>query len=164
MLYMDNKISDIERRVLAVIQKGISLCQCPYEEMAEKAGIDTEVFLEVLKNWQRDGRIRRIGAVVNHFKVGLGSSAMVVWAVEPQRTGQVGEILAAFDEVSHVYERDFNETWPYNLYTMIHAEDESKIKQIIEQMSHACGIENYRILKTVRELKKVPPIYVIDEI
>jgi len=29
-------------------------------------------------------------------------------------------------------------------------------------MSQACGVSDYRILKTVRELKKVPPTYLPD--
>ncbi len=100
---MKNEISDIEQKVLAVLQHGLPESQSPFKDMAEKIGIDTEQLLAILKDWKQQGKIRRIGAIVNHFKVGLGSGAMVVWQVEPERTGEVGGIFAAFSEVSNAY-------------------------------------------------------------
>jgi len=74
--------------------------------MAQQIGIDTGQLLAVLKDWKRQGKLRRIGAIVNHFKVGLCAGAMVVWKVEPERTKEVGELFAGFREVSHAYERN----------------------------------------------------------
>ena len=157
---MKNQISDIEQKILAAIQHGLPESQNPFKDMAEKIGIDTEQLLDVLRNWKQQGRIRRIGAVVNHFKVGLGSGAMVVWQVEPERTEKVGKVLAEFEEVSHAYERRTDENWPYSLYTMVHGKSDEDVRQTVRRMSQACGISNYRILVTEKELKKVPPTYI----
>ncbi len=97
---------------------------------------------------------------MNHFKVGLGAGAMVVWQVEPERTEEVGKIFAAFSEVSHAYERHTDKSWPYNIYTMVHGKSDEDLQQTIRQMSQACGISDYRILVTEKELKKVPPTYI----
>lgn len=161
---MNDNVSDIERRVLAVIQKGMPASESPYEEMAERIGIGTEELLRILKEWQKNGKIRRVGAVINHTKIGLKSNAMVVWLVEQERIDRVGEILAGFEDATHVYEREVCDGWPYNLYTMIHGRTEAEIKKIVERMSLACGIEDYLILETVKELKKVAPTYIVDEI
>ncbi len=104
--------------------------------------------------------IRRIGAIVDHFKVGLSGGGMAVWQVEPERVEQVGEILAGFREVSHAYERNTVENWPYNLYTMVHGADFQEVEQTVARMSQACGVSNYCILVTEKELKKVPPTYI----
>ncbi len=157
---MKNEISDIEQKVLAVLQHGLPESQSPFKDMAEKIGIDTEQLLAVLKNWKQQGKIRRIGAIVNHFKVGLGGGAMVVWQVEPARTEKVGKVLAGFEEVSHAYERRTYENWPYSLYTMVHGKTEEDVQQIVQRMSQTCGVSNYRILVTEKELKKVPPTYI----
>jgi len=128
--------------------------------MAELAGIDTKRLLAVLDDWKREGKLRRIGSIVDHFKVGLSAGAMVAWRVEPERIEQVGIILAGFKEVTHAYERKIAENWPYNLYTMVHGADIQEVELIVNNMSQACRVSDYRILTTKRELKKVPPTYV----
>jgi DNA-binding Lrp family transcriptional regulator len=157
---MKNHISDIERRILAVLQEGFPRSKTPYKDMAERAGIDTKQLLAVLENWKREGKLRRIGSIVDHFKVGLSGGAMVAWRVEPERIEQVGTKAAGFKEVTHVYERKTAENWPYNLYTMVHGADIQEVEQIVKRMSQACGVSDYRILATQKELKKVPPTYV----
>ncbi len=157
---MKHQISDIEQKILAVIQQGLPKSQNPFKDMAENIGIETAQLLSVLKDWKQQGKIRRIGAIVNHFKVGLCAGAMVVWQVEPERTEEVGKVLAEFEEVSHAYERRSDESWPYSLYTMVHGKSDEYVLQTVQRMSHACGISNYRILVTEKELKKVPPTYI----
>jgi DNA-binding Lrp family transcriptional regulator len=157
---MKNHISDIERRILAVLQEGFPRSKTPYKDMAERAGIDTKQLLAVLENWKREGKLRRIGSIVDHFKVGLSGGAMVAWRVEPERIEQVGTKVAGFKEVTHAYERKTAENWPYNLYTMVHGADIQEVEQIVKRMSQACGVSDYRILATQKELKKVPPTYV----
>lgn len=157
---MKNRISAIERRILAVLQEGLPKSQTPYEDMAQRAGIETEQLLAVLEDWKKQGKIRRIGAIVNHFKVGLGAGAMVVWQVEPERIEEVGRILARFEEVSHAYERHIDKNWPYNVYSMVHAANQEELQHKIEMMAKASGVGNYRILGTEKELKKVGPTYI----
>ena len=157
---MKSELSDIERRVLAILQGGFPVSQTLYKDIAEKAGISTEELLAVLENWKQQGKIRRLGAIVNHFKVGLSAAAMVVWQVEPEHVERVGTILAGFEEVSHAYERSTMENWPYNLYTMVHGTITKEVEQTVARMSQAVGVSNYRILATEKELKKVSPIYI----
>ncbi len=128
--------------------------------MAQKAGMETDQLLGVLEKWKEEKKLRRVGAVVNHFKVGVSSGAMVVWKVEPERTGDVGRILASFKEVSHAYERKTSENWSYNLYSMVHGRNAEDVKQKILEMSEACKVSEYRVLLTEKELKKVPPTYI----
>jgi DNA-binding Lrp family transcriptional regulator len=159
---MKYEMSDIERKVLAVLQEGFPRSENPYKDMAEKAGIETKQLLEVLENWKREGKLRRIGAIVDHFKVGLSGGAMVVWQVDKGRVEQVGEKLAGFQEVSHAYERNTVENWPYNLYTMVHGANFEDVEKTVARMSQACGVSDYRILVTEKELKKVPPTYITE--
>ncbi len=159
---MKYQLSEIEKRILAVLQDGFPKSENPYKDMAEKAGIETKELLAVLENWKREGKLRRIGAIVDHFKVGLSGGAMVVWQVEEGRVEQVGEKLAGFGEVSHAYERNRVENWPYNLYTMVHGANFEEVEKTVARMSQACGVSNYRILVTEKELKKVPPTYITE--
>ena len=88
--------------------------------------------------------------------------AMVVWQVESERIVEIGQAFADVEEVSHAYERQTRENWPYNLYTMVHGKSAEEVQQVIKRMSQACGVSNYRILTTEKELKKVSPTYIME--
>lgn len=159
---MRNFLSDNERKVLGAIQHGLPRSLTPYKDMAAEIGMQTEELLGILKQWQRDGKLRRIGAIVNHFKIGLTAGAMVVWKVESDRIDEVGEMFAEQKSVSHAYERQITENWPYNIYTMVHAKNDDQLNQMIEKMSRQSGVAEYRVLRTQKELKKTPPIYISE--
>ena len=159
---MKKQISDIEKKILAVLQGGFPRSQTPYNDIAELVGIDTKRLLAILENWKHEGKLRRIGAIVDHFKVGLSGGAMIAWRVEPGHIEKVGTKLAGFKEVSHAYERKTAENWPYNLYTMVHGANIQQVEQIVKRMSQACGVSDYHILATEKELKKVPPTYITE--
>jgi DNA-binding Lrp family transcriptional regulator len=131
--------------------------------MAAEAGIETEQLLGVLRGWAEEKKLRRIGAIVNHFKVGMGAGAMVAWLVEEQRVEQVGTVLAGFPEVSHAYERHTEKNWPYNVYTMVHGESDEQVRDVVRRMSEAAQASDYRVLNTEKELKKVAPTYVFED-
>jgi len=160
---MKYHITDVERKVLAALQGGFPRSRTPYKDAAKQAGISTEDLLNVLRNWKEQGKLRRIGAIVHHEKVGLSGGAMVAWRVDRDVVERVGNMLAGFQEVSHAYERRTEENWPYNVYTMVHGTDAGDVGETVQRMSEACGIGEYRILTTERELKKVPPTYIIEE-
>jgi DNA-binding Lrp family transcriptional regulator len=151
---------DVERRILAVLQEGLPRSRTPFADMARKVGISTSELLAVLERWKADGTMRRIGAIVDHFRVGVGEGAMVVWKVELGRTAEVGAIFADVAEVSHAYERQTVPGWEYNVYTMVHGTTRRAVRRTVERMSRAAGVADYEILWTVRELKKIPPKYV----
>jgi len=159
---MKNQLSDIERKILAVLQKGFPRSQTPYQDTAKLVGIETKQLLEILKNWKSEGKLRRIGSIVDHFKVGYSGGAMVAWQVEPERIEQVGMELAGFAEITHAYERKTAQNWPYNLYTMVHGTDIREVEQTVKRMSRQVGVSNYRILATEKELKKVAPTYITE--
>jgi DNA-binding Lrp family transcriptional regulator len=159
---MKKPLSDIEIKILAVLQTGFPRSQTPYKDVAERVGIETKQLLAILKDWMQEGKLRRIGSIVDHFKVGISAGAMVAWRVEPERIEHVGTKLAGFKQVTHAYERRIAENWPFNIYTMVHGADIKEVEQTVKHMSQACGVSNYRILITQKELKKVPPTYITE--
>ncbi|HEC04000.1 MAG TPA: Lrp/AsnC family transcriptional regulator [Phycisphaerales bacterium] len=160
---MGYHITEVEKRVLAALQAGFPRSRTPYKDAAEQAGISTEQLLAVLRDWKEQGILRRIGAIVHHEKVGLSGGAMVAWQVDQDVVERVGTTLAGFKEVSHAYERKTEENWPYNVYTMVHGTDARQVERTVKRMSEACGVRDYRILTTERELKKVPPTYIVND-
>ncbi len=100
--------------------------------------------------------------------MGFSSNAMGVWNVPDEQVLAAGTVLAAPAEVSHCYERPRSQTWPYNLYTMIHGRDrdacERTAARLHDDLSRA-GIDVLpaRLLLSTREFKKTSMRYFEEE-
>jgi DNA-binding Lrp family transcriptional regulator len=152
-------LTELEKKIIASIQKDIAVTERPYHIISQKLGISEETFLENLKSLCDRGYIRRFGATLRHQKTGFTANAMAAWQVDENRIETVGAKLASFRQVSHCYRRNPAEGWPYNLYTMIHANDEESCRQTAREMSEAAGISRYTLLFSRKELKKTSMVY-----
>jgi len=160
---MKIEMSHLERDILNAIQHGMPMSLSPYQDIADDIGISVGQLLEVLRKWKSEKKIRRVGAIVNHFRIGHGAGAMVVWNVPEDHSDQVGMLFASFAKVSHAYRRPSKKHWPYTIYTMVHAGSDAELERTIRAMSEQSGLTEFRELKTVKELKKVPPTYIIGQ-
>ena len=152
-------LTEIEKKVISALQGNIPVCERPYLELAQGLGMSEEEFLKTAKGLDDRAIIRRFGATLKHQKSGYTANAMVAWSVDEARVQEVGPTMAGFGEVSHCYRRNPTETWPYNLYTMIHAFDEPACHAIAEKISKAVGVEAYILLFSRKELKKTSMRY-----
>jgi DNA-binding Lrp family transcriptional regulator len=103
--------------------------------------------------------MRRMGFRVRHQRTGTLGNIMVVWRVPEERVDEVGEILASSDAVSHCYERPPFDGFPYNVYSMVHAPTEAEAVETVGELARRCGLEDYQLLRSVREWKKSTPVY-----
>ena len=152
-------LSDIEKNLISQIQEDIPITPKPYEAMAQRLNITEEEVLQILQDLCDRGVIRRFGATLRHQKSGYSANAMVAWQVAEDRIETVGAIMAAFKQVSHCYRRNPTGTWPYNLYTMVHATDETSCINTARRMSEEAEVDTYRLLFSRRELKKTSMKY-----
>ena len=152
-------LSDIEKKVIALIQGDLPVTEKPYLEIAEKLGLSEEEILGILQKLSDLGVMRRFGATLRHQKSGYRANAMVAWQVDEDRVEEVGEMLASFQEVSHCYRRNPAKDWPYNLYTMIHARDRKTCRDTARRMAKKASVKNYTLLFSKRELKKTSMKY-----
>lgn len=155
-------LTDLEKKIIALLQTDIPIVKRPFLEMAEKIGITEEKFLSILKNLDNQGMIRRFGATLKHQKSGFKANAMVAWKVDEDRVEKTGNIMAGFSEITHCYRRDPAPGWKYNLYTMVHASNEDECHAIAKRISEAVGEEEYELLFSREELKKTSMTYFED--
>lgn len=160
----ENMLTDLEKKVIAAIQGDIPVTQRPYLEIAQRVGTDEQTVLEVLDGLYNRGLIRRFGATLRHQKSGFSANAMVAWRVEEDSVDEVGEKMAESSAVSHCYRRVAEERWPYNLYTMIHAQDKDTCRALARELSEKTGVRDYTLLFSTRELKKTSMVYFEDEL
>ena len=141
-------------RFLKKIPQDFPIIERPYQEMAEKAGMSEETFMEQLERLKREGVIRRVAAALHHRRALYTHNAMVVWKAEEKEIGRAGVIMASFPEVSHCYERETGGFWEYNLYTMIHGKDMEACMDVVRRISEKTGITDYEMFLSKREFKK----------
>jgi DNA-binding Lrp family transcriptional regulator len=150
-------LDTIDRRLIAATQAGLPLVAEPYRAVAETVGIDESEVLERLARLLARGAIRRIGAIPNHYALGLVANGMAVWDVRDDCVAAVGARVGAFDFVTHCYERPRHlPLWPYNLFAMIHGRTHNEVLEKVAVVSELIGpaARAHDVLFSKRILKK----------
>ena len=148
------ELSSEEQMVVGVLQQDLPLVSRPFDAMTAEAGMTIDDFLMHCRRLKERGAMRRFGASVRHHAVGYSANAMVCWRAPAGTVEEAGRIMAGYGEVSHCYQREASPDWPYNVYTMIHARTKKELQSTIDRIAGETGIEEYRALLTVKELKK----------
>ena len=147
-------LSGSEEAVVRELQREIPLTARPFDDMAQRAGVGVDEFLRCCRALLERGVMRRFGASLRHHSVGFAANAMVCWSVPPRMVEEAGRAMSAFAEVSHCYEREASEGWPYNVFAMIHGRTREDCLHTIRRIAEQTGVEEYRVLFTVKEFKK----------
>jgi siroheme decarboxylase len=149
--------AEIDRAIVRATQAGLTRVARPYHAVAAAIGITPELVMARIDAMLADGRIRRIGAVPNHYALGWRANAMSVWDVADDRVDVLGATVGALPGVSHCYRRARHlPLWPYNLFAMVHgrtrAEAATKVAAIAAVLGDAA--RQHDVLYSTRILKK----------
>jgi DNA-binding Lrp family transcriptional regulator len=156
--FMKDHLTVKQKKVACVIQKDIAVMRFPFNELGNLYGLTNEDVLDTTKQLFKKGFIRKYGAILRHQKAGYEKNALVVWSVPADQIEKAGKIFASFLFVSHCYERNPAFGKKYNLFTMLHSKDENILSKI-NDMATATGINDYLILESIQEYKKISPEY-----
>jgi siroheme decarboxylase len=146
--------SAAEIKYISGLNKPLAITERPFAPLADKLGLSEERVLSLLAGYKKKGWLRRIGVILDHLSAGLRSNALVVWKVPEARIGEAAKDFSAFAGISHCYQRCVFPDWPYNIYTMLHAADKRSAVELIKRISASTGLKQYRVLFTLKELKK----------
>jgi DNA-binding Lrp family transcriptional regulator len=150
-------IDATDRRLILATQAGLPLTPQPYHRLAAQLGLTADEVVQRLERMMRNGIIRRVGGVPNHYRLGYTANGMSVWDVEDAKVGALGAQVGALDYVSHCYLRERRmPAWRYNLFAMVHGRDrtevEGKVTRIAEVLGEAARAHD--VLYSSRILKK----------
>lgn len=150
-------LDEIDRKIVEITQAGLPLVSRPYDDIAQRLGIDTSDVISRMKNMQNSGVIRRIAAVPNHYALGYKANGMTVWDVPDELVNELGQKVGELDFVSHCYHRPrYLPDWPFNLFAMVHGHDHDEARALMQKIGELLG-ENDRghdILFSTKILKK----------
>lgn len=148
------ELSAADKRLIHLLSGDLGDCIAPYADLADRAGMTEEQVLAAIERFEAEGLIRRLGATLWHQRSGFAANAMVVFNIPGDRAEECGRKLAGRSSVSHCYLRKTAPGWPFNLYAMTHAESREELLKTAREMAEDCRAGEWRMLESVRELKK----------
>jgi len=158
-------ISELELATIRVVQHDLPTVERPFAAYAAQigGGVTEEDVLALLRSFKERKWMRRFAAVMNHRTAGFKANAMGVWAVPDASLDEIGPQMAGFAAVSHCYRRPTYEDWPYSVFTMIHGRSARDCEATVEAIRDETGIDEYCLLWSIKEYKKVRLQYFTPE-
>ena len=147
------RFSPEEKALVNALDQQMPLDARPFAALAAGIGRSEASVLATLQAWKGQGVLRRIGAILYHREAGFKANAMCVWPVAGDVVA-TGRRVAARPEVSHCYQRPRLETFPFDLYAMIHAGSWDAAQDLFEGISLSCGLPGGELFASGREFKK----------
>jgi DNA-binding Lrp family transcriptional regulator len=150
-------LDETDLAIMRATQAGLPLSPQPYRVIAEQLDMTAEIVMERMAAMQKQGIIRRIGAVPNHYKLGYRFNGMTVWNIPDKKIDELGRKIGQLDFVSHCYHRPRQlPEWPYNLFAMVHGKSQEAVDKQVQQIAALLGEFNQGcdVLYSIQILKK----------
>ena len=156
--YFMKKLTEKQNKVARLIQHDIKVVSSPFAEIGKDCGLTAGEVLGTTKELLKKGFIRKFCAILRHQQAGYINNAMVVWSVPSDQIEKAGQMLSTSRSVSHCYRRNPAFQGRYNIFTMLHSQNET-ISSLVKDIATAVGIDDYLILESIQEYKKKSPEY-----
>jgi siroheme decarboxylase len=147
-------LTSTEIQAVRALQTDLPLEPCPFQILAQQEGMKEGELLELARSFLSQGIMRRFCGTLHHREAGFLFNRLALWQVAEGEVQEAGRRMAAFQSVSHCYQRAAYPHWPYPLYTMFHAQTRREADGILQSLVEATGIREYLLLETTREYKK----------
>ncbi|BAE50207.1 AsnC family transcriptional regulator [Paramagnetospirillum magneticum] len=128
------EIDALDRRLLNEFQQDFPLADRPYAVLGERLGLDEDAVMDRLARLSRGGTISRVGAVFRPHAV--GGSTLAAMAVPEHRLDEVADLVNAFPEVNHNYQREHR----LNLWFVVTAPSQARVAEVLAEISRRAGL------------------------
>ena len=160
-------LSEQEKAIVRALQQDLPLVPEPYRAVADDLGISEEALLEGIRGLQEKGCLKRISIALRHKNVGYKVNVMLVWDIPDAHAASVGARFSGHPAVTHCYLRNPAVGFPYNIYTMVHAQSEADYAALRDDLCALASAELGAVpahaeLRSLRELKKIGMKYFLE--
>jgi len=143
-------LSEIEKKILGLVQNGMFICERPFRKLAEKiGGISEAEAIDILKSLNFRGYIRKIGPIFDSGALGYKSALAAIF-VEDKRIGAAAELINSYQGVTHNYYRRDDR---YNIWFTLTAESDAEIIKILENIKKELNLKDYLYLPSEKTYK-----------
>ncbi|MGY6277405.1 Lrp/AsnC family transcriptional regulator [Methylomonas sp. MgM2] len=126
-------LAPLHKQLLNDYQQDFPLSPRPYRDIAERLGVTEDEVLQAFQALSEREMISRIGPVIAPNSI--GSSALVAMAVPEADLLRVADVVSAYPEVNHNYERDNR----FNLWFVLIADDASQLGAVVADIEAKTG-------------------------
>lgn len=143
-------LSELDKRLLNLMQGEFPIAERPYLHVAQKAGITEQEALRRVKELLDQRIIRQVTPIFDTRALGY-SSMLVAAKVDPENPWRAASVINGHPGVSHNYLRNHE----FNIWFTIATEPDSKLglEGTLEVLGRAAGAESMRQLPTLRLFK-----------
>jgi siroheme decarboxylase len=126
-------LTPLHKRLLNDFQRDFPLSPRPYLDIANALGVNEVDVLSALTELSDNHFISRVGPIIppNH----IGVSTLVAMAVPEQQLKEIADIISAYPEVNHNYEREHT----FNLWFVTIASDNGHLQAVLDAIEQETG-------------------------
>jgi DNA-binding Lrp family transcriptional regulator len=156
-------VTEGEKSVIRELQEDLPLIPRPFDDMAQRLSMTNQQLYDLAEDFQERKIMRRYSTVLHHRRSGFRANAMIVWKVPPERSEEVGLLMAEHPAVTHCYERPTFPDWPYTHFSMVHATSQDGCEEIAKEIGESTGVTDRMLLYSTREYKKTRVRYFVED-
>ena len=144
----NQQMNETDKKLLNDIQWVFPLVDRPYAEIAAKHGLSEDEVMDRVSVLKGLGLIRQINAIFDTRRLGY-KSALIAFAVKPDKLDAVADRINEHPGVSHNYERNHE----YNMWFTLAVPPGEEMKDELDRMAALDGVVKYRLLPTLKMYK-----------
>ncbi len=135
-------LDSLDRKIINHLQQGFPLADRPYQAVADELGIEEQTLLERIQSLLDNKVLSRFGPMFDVEKLG-GAFSLVAMQVPEDRFDEVAELVNAYPEVAHNYQRDHK----LNMWFVLATDSEEKITEINFDIERRTGLRVFNMPK-----------------
>jgi siroheme decarboxylase len=146
-------LSDIDKKLLNILQNDFPLEREPFKEIANTLGMDESLVLSKVQELKDSGMLRRIGPVFDAKALGYSSALLAVKVPQDEETS-AADFISSFKGVTHNYHRDDD----FNIWFTLVATSTEELDKIIDRIKE--NIKPEKLIKlNAKKVFKIKGIF-----
>ncbi len=145
---------ETDKKILMAVQYELPLTEQPFSDLAEELGLKSEVLIDRLREFRRDGVLKRVGANLNYRAFGrIGRAVLVAFACRDEDVPRVAKTInESIDTIrlKHNYLRDHPR---YRVWFTFKGRNLDELIEKVREIATKCGVEDYLLLPSKRVYK-----------
>jgi DNA-binding Lrp family transcriptional regulator len=129
-------MDELDRCLVNALQGGFPMAERPFARVADELGLEEAEVIRRLARLRADGVLTRFGPMYDAERLG-GAVTLCAMQVPAERFEEVTEIVNAFPEVAHNYERRH----ALNMWFVLAVERPEEILATVARIEAATGLE-----------------------
>lgn len=130
-----SELCDLDKKLINVLQKGLPICESPFEEIAAQLDSTEEEIMQHVQALLDNRTLSRFGPMFDAACLG-GAFTLAALSVPEERFEKVTEQVNSFEQIAHNYRRAHY----YNMWFVIATESAEEIEQIINEIENITGL------------------------